>query len=207
MTLGLTETLMDALIWFIESFGPGGVVLITFIENIVLPLPSEVVLAFAGYVAWRNGSWIYVVEASLAASLGSILGAVLLYYIGSAFGRPFIEKYGRYMMIKPKDVEAAERWFIRYGQLSVFFGRMVPAIRTLISLPAGIFEMRLPRFLILTFLGTLPWNLSLTSHGYLLGPNWEIIREYSSVIDLAGVAIIVGLALYLVLKVLGRRAS
>ncbi len=207
MALGLTETLMDALVWFIESFGPLGVILITFIENIILPIPSEVILVFAGYVAWRNGSWIYVIESSLAASTGSLIGAALLYYVGAYLGRPFIERYGRYMMIRRRELEAAESWFSRYGQPSVFFGRMVPALRTLISLPAGIFRMRFPTFLALTFLGTLPWNLSLTTIGYMLGPQWEIMREYSTLLDVVGLLVIAGIALYLVLRVLGRRGS
>ncbi|MBC7104556.1 MAG: DedA family protein, partial [Firmicutes bacterium] len=135
------------------------------VESCNIPLPSEVILPYGGYLVstGRLEFW----WAALAGTAGGTAGSAVSYYIGLYGGRPFLNRYGRYFGVTPQKLALAERWFARYGEATVFFTRLLPVIRTFISLPAGVARMNFPRFLVYTFLGSLPWSLALTYVGYL----------------------------------------
>lgn len=160
---------------------------VIFIENIFAPIPSEVVLPFAGFLV-ASGKFTFV-GILFWSTLGAVLGAVGLYYIGLWADEPivrgFVRKYGRFIGVAEKDVDRSMTFFDKYGQMVIFFGRLIPIIRSLISLPAGMNRMSLPVFLLFTTLGSLLWNTILGGAGYFLGENWEavlgIVDKYEKV--------------------------
>ena len=186
--MALSKLLVDGLVAFIDRFGLLGILLTMAAESCLIPIPSEVVMSFAGYVAWLRRSEELIAYSTIAATIGNLIGSIALYYIGLKLGRPFIERYGRYLLLGRRELNLAESWFLRYGGYAVFFGRMTPAVRTVISLPAGLFGFNLKKFIILTFTGSVPWNLALTMIGYATGPYWSRILEFSFYLDLAVVA-------------------
>jgi len=190
----------DAVTWFIEEFGLLGIFLTMTAESCLVPIPSEIVMPFSGYVAWLNGSWHFLIEATAASTIGNLIGSIILYQIGARVGRPFIIRYGRYFLVSEKEFEYAETLFERYGSYAVFFGRMMPAIRTIISFPAGLFKLEIPKFIVLTIIGSIPWNFALTYLGFKLGPYWKTILDYSAYIDPIIVAVAVALLIYLLFR-------
>lgn len=158
-------------IWIISTLGYGGIVLAMAIESACIPLPSEVIMPFSGYLVSRGRFSLWGV--SLAGALGCTLGSAVAYAVGAYGGRPFILKYGRYVLITPHEVDRADRWFARYGMAATFISRLLPVIRTFISLPAGIARVPVGRFLFYAFLGSLPWSWALAYVGMLLGEHWD----------------------------------
>ena len=180
------------------KFGYFGIVFAMFAENVFPPIPSEIIMPAAGFAASKGE--LNLVLVILAGTLGAVLGALPLYYLGRVFDKErlltFTEKYGKYVFVKSCDVTAANDWFEKHGKLAVFFGRMVPGVRSLISIPAGMSNMPLPPFLVLTALGSSVWATVLTLAGYYLGQNYEVIQSilapYSKGIGIAVVIIIIG---------------
>lgn len=164
----------------IDSLGYFGVFLLLFIENIFPPLPSEVVAPFCGYAAARGE--LNIAGVIVAAVLGSMVGQMPWYYAGKLLGEKRIEalaaRYGRWLTVTPHEVQRVFSWFARFGAASVFFGRMIPAIRAVISLPAGIAEMPLGKFLLYSLVGTTIWMGGLAYAGYRLGQNYELVEQY-----------------------------
>ena len=185
----------------IEAAGLAGVLILMTLESALIPIPSEVVMVFAGFLVHRGV--FTIVEATLAGTLGNVLGSVAAYILGYRIGRPFIIKYGRYLLLSKEHVAMAEDFFSKRGNLAVFIGRLMPAIRTVISFPAGLARMNFIPFVMLTFLGSLPWNLALTYIGVMLGERWNIVEEFSLYIDLVGIVAITLFAYY----ILKRRGS
>jgi membrane protein DedA with SNARE-associated domain len=159
-----------------ETFGYWGIYVGMIIESSCIPLPSEAILLFSGFMVASGmlSFWIVVT----AGVLGNLTGSILTYWIGASGGRSLLEKYGRYVLINAQHMEKADRWFNRYGDWTVFFTRNLPVIRTFISLPAGITRMNFPKFFIYTFIGCIPWNIALTFLGFKLGKNWHSIEPY-----------------------------
>ena len=180
------------------KFGYFGIVFAMFAENVFPPIPSEIIMPAAGFAASKGE--LNLVLVILAGTLGAVLGALPLYYLGRVFDKErlltFTEKYGKYVFVNSCDVTAANDWFEKHGKLAVFFGRMVPGVRSLISIPAGMNNMPLPPFLVLTALGSSVWATVLTLAGYYLGQNYEVIQSilapYSKGIGIAVVIIIIG---------------
>jgi len=150
------------------------------IESACIPFPSEVIMPLAGWFLVKDRGYgeEYLLLAGFYGAVGNTIGSLIAYYIGAWGGRAFLEKYGRYMLITPKEVAWADRWFDKYGNITVFATRLMPVIRTFISLPAGIARMNVWHFTALTFLGALPWSTALAWGGYQLGENWEDILPY-----------------------------
>ena len=147
-----------------------------------MPVPSEIVMPFAGFlVSSGNFNLWYVV---LAGTVGNVVGAVIAYYVGLYLGRGFILRYGKYILLEEKYLSLTEKWFSKYGEKTIFFCRMLPVVRTINSLPAGIGKMNMKKFLFYTFLGSIPWNFALTYLGFVLGKNWNIISNYSHILDI-----------------------
>jgi membrane protein DedA with SNARE-associated domain len=186
-----------------EDFGYLGIFLIMLIENLFPPIPSEIVLPFGGFVTTYSNLTVPLVIA--VATLGSVVGAVILYAIGMVLTMKrvewIIDHYGKWLRIKQKDIHKAFDWFERYGMWTVFFGRMVPLIRSLISIPAGMSRMNFPLFLLYTTIGSVIWNTLLVVIGASLGNNWEKISEFINVyanivytlIAIAGISVLVWL--------------
>lgn len=156
------------------------------IESACIPLPSEIIMPLAGWflVDARGLGVEWLLLAAFCGALGNLIGSLAAYAVGAWGGRPLLLRYGRYFLISRHEVEQAERWFARYGDRAVFISRVLPVIRTFISLPAGIARMNIWRFSILTFVGSFPWSLGLAWAGFLLGENWERIREWMRPADI-----------------------
>jgi membrane protein DedA with SNARE-associated domain len=158
-----------------------------------MPIPSEVVMPFAGYLAYQGEMdfWLIVIVGSLGCTLGSIIAYVAGYYAG----RPLILKYGKYFLITEKHLAQAEEWFQKWGPKATFIARLLPVIRTVISLPAGIAKMDFKKFALYSFVGSVPWNFMLTYAGYILGAEWESIkayyREFEIILAVVGIAAVV----------------
>ncbi len=185
--------------WIIEtisSLGYSGIILTMGIESACIPLPSEIIMPFSGYLVYTgrfNLLWV-----SVAGAFGCVLGSLAAYWAGIILGRPFIEKYGKYILISHRDLDTADRWFKRYGDWAIFFSRLLPVIRTFISLPAGIARMNFPKFILYTFLGSLPWCFALAFVGKILGENWQNIRTYFRGADIIIVIVIIlGIAFFI----------
>ncbi|WP_082343773.1 DedA family protein [Sulfobacillus thermosulfidooxidans] len=157
------------------ALGVMGVFIGMFLESAYIPVPSEIILPYAGYLVFLHRATL--LEAMLAGLLGGIFGAVFAYWIARYGGRPLIERYGRYVFIHHKQIDRADAWFRRHGDGAVFFGRLLPGIRTYISLPAGVAAMPFGRFLLFSLLGALPWTVLFTYIGFVLGHNWQHIGK------------------------------
>src|SRR5690349_4571486 len=150
------------------------------IESACIPLPSELIMPLAGWmlIKAKGLGFEYVLLAALCGGIGNTLGSLISYYAGSIGGRPAVEKYGKYILISRHDLDLADRFFQRWGMWAVFIARVLPIVRTFVSLPAGISKMDLRQFIAFTFVGSFLWSLALASAGYLLGENWEDIRTW-----------------------------
>lgn len=195
----LIEWGINLIISGIAFLGYGGVLFFMALESACIPIPSEVIMPLSGYLAYKGA--LDPVGAVLAGSLGSMLGSLAAYYAGLRFGRPFIVRYGRYIFMKEEDLERAERWFSRYGGKATLISRMVPVLRTFISLPAGIGRMEIKRFTAYSFVGSIPWCALLVYLGYVLGDSWRVIFDsYGHYVDYAVIAGIVGVFVYIFYK-------
>lgn len=182
----------------ISALGYYGIVIMMGIESACIPLPSEIIMPFGGYLVYTHPEQFSIWGMGIAGALGCVWGSVVAYWAGKFGGRPFIEKYGRYILIRHKDLDKADVWFKKHGDAAIFFSRLLPVVRTFISFPAGIAEMRFGRFIAYTFLGSLPWCIALAYVGKLLGPKWSSIRNFFHGADvIIGVVIVVLAALYI----------
>lgn len=179
----------------ISRLGYWGIALLMGIESACIPLPSEIIMPFSGYLVFQGKLALWLV--AVAGALGCVLGSLLAYWIGATGGRPLIERYGNYVLISHRDLDLAERWFSRYGDITIFIGRLLPVVRTFIAFPAGVARMPLGRFVGYTFLGSLIWCWLLGWIGVKLGENWDTLRVYFHRFDtVIGVLIIAGAGLY-----------
>lgn len=193
MVTRLLTLVSQFIISIISAAGYPGIVLLMAIESACIPLPSEIIMPFSGYLVGQGRFSLWGV--GVAGALGCNLGSIVAYAVGAYGGRPLIERYGRYLLITRRDLAWADSWFARYGEATVFFSRLLPVIRTFIALPAGISRMNFLRFNLYTFLGSLPWCLALAYLGLEFGEHWEeTIRPWFHKFDL-----VIGLLLLLVL--------
>ena len=171
MVAKIIELLSAFIVATISALGYGGIVLLMAIESACIPLPSEIIMPFSGYLVYTGELNLWIV--SVAGAVGCVLGSLVAYGAGMYGGRPFIEKYGRYVLISHHDLDLADRWFNRFGEVIVFASRLLPVIRTFIAFPAGVARMNLKKFVIYTFIGSLPWCLGLAYAGQKLGEQWD----------------------------------
>jgi membrane protein DedA with SNARE-associated domain len=182
----------------IKETGYWGVFILSALESAAIPIPSEVVVPFSGFLAFTGifSFWGVVFIATIA----NLAGSLILFIIGKSGGRWILEKYGFYILIHKRDLEKADEWFIKYGIKTVFFSRLLPVIRTFISLPAGVARMNIWKFSIFTFLGALPWNFALALIGYKTGENWNILEKYFRKIDIFILLLIFLIVIWYILK-------
>lgn len=187
----------------IEQFGYFGVFFLILIENVFPPIPSEVILLFSGFFStYTNLSVLYMIVAS---TLGSFLGAIILYYIGKIFNKERLKKIvngrlGKILFLKENDIDKADEWFDNKGNKSVFFCRFVPIVRSLISIPAGMSEMPMGKFIIYTICGSMIWNTVLICLGYRLGSNWGYVLTILDKYQIIVIVILVIIFGYVIIK-------
>jgi membrane protein DedA with SNARE-associated domain len=172
------------------------------IESACIPLPSEIIMPFAGFVVWEGKMTLWGI--TLVGAIGNLFGSLIAYYVGWWGGRPLLEKYGKYILITPSKLQLADEWFARYGHEAVLISRVLPIIRTFISLPAGITHMDIKKFIIYTFAGSLPWCLALGYIGVLLGPQWTKIQDWWHLLDIIVAVGIVAFIIYLIYHYRGK---
>ena len=203
MVTRILEALGAFIIYVISMMGLPGIVLLMAIESACIPLPSEVIMPFSGYLVFLGKYSLWSV--GLAGAVGCVVGSVPAYYLGMYGGRPLVERYGKYILISRHDLDMADRWFERHGEATVFFARLLPVIRTFIAFPAGVSRMEMKRFILYTFAGSLPWCLGLAYVGMVLGEKWPILREYFHKFDLLIGAVIVAAIVWYVRRHLKHR--
>jgi len=192
----MTEKILGILFVFIKSLisatGYGGITILMAIESACIPLPSELIMPFAGYLVYTGA--MKLLGVATAGAIGCNIGSLIAYEIGSYGGRPLVEKYGRWLLLSKRELEWADRFFSKWGYLAVFFGRLLPVVRTFIALPAGVARMPRGRFHLYTFIGSWLWCLALGWFGMKLGENWRGIGKYFHKFDAAiGVLILAGI--------------
>lgn len=198
----MLDSIVNWIIHLMQVLGAPGVGVAVFLENVFPPIPSEVVLPLAGFTASMGGMNVFA--AFIWATIGSVVGAYLLYYVGAAIGAQRLRRVAKWMwLVEPEDVDTSLRWFDKYGTWSILFGRLIPGVRSLISIPAGIDRMNPLKFGIYTLLGSGVWNALLIYLGVILGDNWEsvsaIIDQYSTVVYIA-IALIVVYVLFRLIR-------
>jgi membrane protein DedA with SNARE-associated domain len=179
-----------------------GVILLMAVESACIPFPSEIIMPLAGWMLIKELALpaSYVILAGLYGALGNTIGSAIAYAVGMWGGRPFLDRYGRYLLISRDDLDRADRWFARRGSWTVFASRLLPVVRTFISLPAGIARMHFIKFLIYTFAGSFIWSAALAYGGYLLGEHWEQLRSFMRPFDPVLIGLFVILAAWYVYR-------
>jgi membrane protein DedA with SNARE-associated domain len=213
--MGFLDAIADWARDVVEAGGYPGVAFMIFLENVFPPIPSELVLPLSGFLACRGdfaGPPVVAMPLTVvAATIGSLAGAYALYGFGVLLGedrvRAFIVRYGRYLLLTEGDLDRAKAWFAEYGDETVLVGRVIPGIRSLVSIPAGIERMALPRFTLYTVAGSGVWNIALISAGCALGDQWERAERYIDIITYVVIAVLAALVLWFVVRRLRARRS
>ena len=173
----------------ISTMGYGGILLLMVIESACIPLPSEIIMPFAGFLVFKGELTLWLV--ALAGAVGCVIGSIPAYYVGMYGGRPLAEKYGKYILLSKNDLDMADRLFAKYGEIIIFIARLLPAVRTFIAFPAGVARMNMPKFIMYTFIGSLIWCWLLAYTGMKFGEHWDNLKvyfhEFHYVIIVAGV--------------------
>jgi len=192
--MGITESIVEFAVNFVESAGYPGLFILMVMESTFLPIPSEAVMPPAGFLI-EEGVFSFPLVI-LFSTLGSIVGSLISYLIGAWGGRPFIDKFGKYMLLDRHHLAIAENYFNRWGNITILAGRFIPVVRHLISIPAGIGKMNLPRFILYTAIGAGAWNALLAWAGYILKSNWTEITRYSRIGDVIVLTLMAAAVLY-----------
>ncbi|MHB1004738.1 MAG: DedA family protein [Chloroflexota bacterium] len=198
MTAWLEQLVIPFLENLYATMGYAGVAIAMAIESACIPLPSELILPMAGWMVARGTMdfWLAVT----AGVIGNTLGSIVAYCVGAFGGRPLLERYGRYILISRHDMDVADRWFAKYGEWTVFFSRVLPVVRTFISLPAGIARMNFVKFVIFSLLGAIPWSILLVYAGKLAGDNWTEIRAFLHNFDYVILAVLLAAVAYYIYR-------
>jgi len=196
--MGITEAIVSFATTFILKTSYIGIGVLMSLESMVVPLPSEAVMPFAGFLWFEHKlsfGWIV-----LASTIGSIIGSLISYYIGAYGGRPLVKKFGKYVLLNEHHLDRTEQFFKRHGDKTIFICRFIPVVRHLISIPAGVGRMNIWKFSLYTIAGAAIWNSFLTWFGYQLGSNWHIIRQWGEIIDIVLVILIMAAIIFFIYK-------
>ncbi len=199
----IVAQISDFALNLIDKTGYVGIFILSALEGCAIPIPSEVVLPFSGFLSMSGRFSLLVVI--FVATVANLVGAIILFWVGKSEGRWFLEKYGKYVLINNHDIQKGDDWFKKYGDRAIFWSRMLPVVRTYISLPAGIAEMNFYKFSLYTFFGSLPWNAALAIIGYKAGENWRVLENYFRKLDLFIVILIVVLVIWYVRRHLKKK--
>jgi membrane protein DedA with SNARE-associated domain len=192
---GIEEQIVYFLQNLFNTIGWAGVVVAMAIESACIPLPSEVTMPLAGWmlIQAKGLAMGSVLWAGLYGGLGCTIGSIITYWIGAKGGRPLLERYGKYVLISTHDIEVADHWFHKYGEATAFFSRLLPIVRTFISLPAGVARMDFGRFTLLTFVGSFVWCVVLAAAGFAFGSRWQEVRDAMRPFDIPIAIVLVAL--------------
>jgi membrane protein DedA with SNARE-associated domain len=182
----------------IGDYGYYAVIVLMVLESACIPIPSEVTMVFGGFLVSRGRLDFFWV--GMFGTLANVLGSWLAYWVGLVGGRPLIERWGKYIFLRKHELDRAEVWFEKHGEAAVFVSRLLPVVRTFISLPAGVARMPFVKFTLYTFLGCLPWTFALTWAGFLLGENWETFLKYGEPVSIAIGVILFGVLVWWLVK-------
>ncbi len=196
LSIDIVETVSNFIIAAIEQLGYAGVAVAMALESACIPLPSEVIMPFAGFVVWKGE--LTLIGVVLAGTAGCLAGSLGAYFVGAYGGLLLLERYGKYVLIRKSELDRAHAWFGRYGETTVFISRLLPIVRTFISLPAGVARMDVKKFSLYTVLGSLLWCFGLAYVGVLLGPHWSDLEALFRYLDIVIIAGIIGLGGYLI---------
>jgi len=196
--ISLVEFVSNLIVGLVSSFGYTGIFFAMALESACIPLPSEIIMPFSGFVVSEGK--LGLLEITLSGALGNLFGSIVAYQVGLRGGRPFLEKYGKYVLLSRKKLDLADDWFRKYGDRAVLISRVLPVIRTYISLPAGIAGMDFKKFAFYTFAGSLPWCLALGYIGVLLGPKWDSLKGWFHIFDAIIIISIMGFAIFFIIK-------
>ena len=200
--VGIVEFITNIIIDIISRIGYGGIMGLMALESACIPIPSEVIMPFSGYLAYKG---VYnLILVGLVGALGCLIGSLAAYYAGLYLGRPLIIKYGKYLLLKETQIKKAEDWFAKYGDATAFFSRLLPIVRTFISFPAGIGRMNVKKFAFYSFVGSIPWTFALAYIGYILGDSWRVIFNYGHILD---AIVIISFVILIVWYILKRRKN
>jgi membrane protein DedA with SNARE-associated domain len=203
------EFLKDFIVDGVGRYGYLAVFVLMVLESACIPIPSEVTMVFGGFLASPVAppeQRLNFILVGLLGTVANVVGSWLAYYVGLKGGRPLIERWGRFVFLRKHELDRAETWFAQHGEAAVFVSRLLPVIRTFISLPAGVAEMPLGRFTLYTFIGCLPWTFALTGAGYLLGNHYEKVFDYFRPISIVfGVLFVGAIAWWLFRRARARR--
>lgn len=189
----------------IGAYGYLAIFILMTLESALIPIPSEVTMVFGGFLV--SIGELHLVWVGLVGALGNVVGSWIAYYVGLRGGRPLAERWGRYVFLRDKELDRAEAWFERRGEVAVFVGRLLPVVRTFISFPAGVARMPLSRFTFYTLIGSLIWSYALAAAGLALGESWRTLLDYLAPISIViGVIVAALIAWWLVRRARARRA-
>jgi membrane protein DedA with SNARE-associated domain len=200
----LEQTILNLIQNVYQTLGWPGVVLLMAVESACIPLPSELIMPLAGWMLIEKVglSYWFLLLAGFCGGLGNVIGSLVAYWVGAKGGLPFLRRWGKFILITHQDLDRATRWFDKYGNMITLIARFLPAIRTFISLPAGITRMKLFKFSLYAFIGSFIWSLGLATGGYILGQNWESLREAMRPFDFPIIAaVMILIVLYFWLKI------
>jgi membrane protein DedA with SNARE-associated domain len=198
--MNLVEWGTSLILNWISAYGYGGIMLLMALESACMPVPSEIVMPFAGYLVARDGA-MSLLGITIAGSAGCTIGSITAYVAGFYAGRPLILRYGKYILIREKHLVTAEEWFEKWGDKATFIARLLPVIRTVISLPAGIAKMDFKKFVFYSFVGSVPWTFMLAYVGYWLGPKWESIKGVFRGLDVVVIVALIAIFVYYVYRI------
>lgn len=201
--MGLSATLMNIAINLTNNLGYWGIFLGMTLNMTGVELPSEVIMPLAGFAVFQGKMTLWGI--TLVAATAEVLGALIIYFIALKGGRPLLDKYGKYVLITPSKLDRGDKWFEKYGHEAVLICRCIPIIRKLITVPAGVARMDLKKFVLYTFLGSLPYAFVLGYIGFTLGPSWNIIESYSSYYDIIIYSGIIAIVAYIAYKIIRTR--
>jgi len=179
---GFIDFIINFSLKFISESKYSAIFILMLLESALIPIPSEIVMPFSGFLCYLGKLSLILVV--LIASIANLVGSLIAYWFGVHYGRLFLIRYGKYLLISKEHIEFAEELFNKHGEITILVSRMLPAVRTVISFPAGIGKMRIDKFIIYTFVGSLPWNFILTYIGFIYGENWFILFEIFRKLDL-----------------------
>lgn len=194
----ILSPIVQFIISVISDLGYAGIFLLMTLESALIPIPSEIIMPFSGFVVTTHK--LGLIGVILAGSIGNLVGSIATYFLGIKFGRSFLIKYGKYIFFRPHHLTFTEDLFHKYGDKIVFIGRLLPLVRTYISLPAGIGRTNFFKFAVYTLAGSLIWNTILTFAGLELGSNWKHIDQYSRYFDIFAVVAVIGFVIWILYK-------
>ncbi len=186
--------IFDKIVDYLDLLGYWGIIIGMALESACVPVPSELIFGFAGYLVFLGRldfTW-----SIIAGVTGGMIGSIIAYAAGYYGGRPFVSKYGKYILLSENHVDLAQKWFDRYGLKATFFSRLLPIVRTFISLPAGFARVNFKKFIVYTILGSIPWTAGLIYAGTLLGENWQVLNSIGHEVSLIVAGCLVVIALY-----------